>query len=165
MRIDIETVSKRFGEFVGLGVAGAQHHVRHDRLTLDLVGHTAHPRLTAGGIVEDLLACRDVLCDLEIETRPYFRAPQGELGHDDVDVEPAIKKLGGTMERFWLSFGEYDIIGIVQMPDSIAAAAFSLAISAGGACKNVKTTPLLTVQEGVEAMKRAATSGYKAATA
>jgi uncharacterized protein with GYD domain len=80
-------------------------------------------------------------------------------------VEPAVKKLGGSMERFWLSFGEYDIVGVVQMPDSVAAAAFSLAISAGGACKNVKTTPLLTVEEGVEAMKRAATCGYKAATA
>lgn len=80
-------------------------------------------------------------------------------------VEPVIKKLGGTMERFWLSFGEYDIIGIMQMPDTVAAAAFSLAISAGGACKNVKTTPLLTVEEGVDAMKRAADCGYKPATA
>jgi len=79
-------------------------------------------------------------------------------------VEPAIRKLGGTMERFSLSFGEYDIVGIVQMPDTVAAAAFSLAVSAGGACKNVKTTPLLTVEEGVEAMKRASTCGYRAAT-
>ena len=80
-------------------------------------------------------------------------------------VEPAIKKLGGTVERFWLSFGEYDIIGIVQMPDAVAAAAFAAALSAGGACKSVKTTPLLTIEEGLEAMKRAATCGYKAATA
>ena len=80
-------------------------------------------------------------------------------------VEPAVKKLGGSMERFWLSFGDYDIVGVVQMPDTVAAAAFSLAISAGGACKSVKTTPLLTVEEGVEAMKRAGASGYKAATA
>jgi uncharacterized protein with GYD domain len=80
-------------------------------------------------------------------------------------VEPAIQKLGGSVERFWLSFGEYDVIGVVQMPDNISAAAFSLAISAGGACKNVKTTPLLTIEEGMEAMKRASASGYKAATA
>lgn len=80
-------------------------------------------------------------------------------------VEPAIRKLGGTIERFWLSFGEYDIIGLVEMPDTVAAAAFSVALSAGGACKNVKTTPLLTVEEGVQAMRRASTCGYKAATA
>jgi uncharacterized protein with GYD domain len=79
-------------------------------------------------------------------------------------VEGAIKKLGGKIERFWLSFGDYDIIGVVEMPDSVTAAAFSMAIAAGGACKDVKTTPLLTTQEGIEAMKKAATCGYQPVT-
>jgi uncharacterized protein with GYD domain len=79
-------------------------------------------------------------------------------------VEGAIHALGGTMERFWLSFGDYDIVGIVQMPDSVSAAAFSMAISAGGALRSVKTTPLLTAQEGIEAMKKAAASPYKPST-
>lgn len=76
-------------------------------------------------------------------------------------VEAAIKNLGGKIERFWLSFGDCDTIGIVDMPDSISAAAFSMAVAAGGACKNVKTTPLLTTEEGIEAMKKAAKCGYK----
>ena len=80
-------------------------------------------------------------------------------------VEPAIKRLGGAVEKFWMSFGDYDIVGIVQMPDNVAAAAFAMAISAGGACKAVKTIPLLSIEEGTEAMRKAATSGYKAATA
>lgn len=79
-------------------------------------------------------------------------------------VEGAIEALGGTMERFWLSFGDYDIIGIVQMPDRVSAAAFAMAISGGGACKSVKTTPLLTTQEGIEAMRKAAASPYVPAT-
>ncbi len=79
-------------------------------------------------------------------------------------VEHVIKNLGGKMERFWLSFGDYDIVGVVEMPDSVSAAAFSMAVAAGGACKDVKTTPLLTTQEGVEAMKKAATCGYKPVT-
>jgi uncharacterized protein with GYD domain len=78
-------------------------------------------------------------------------------------VEGAIHALGGTMERFWLSFGDYDIVGIVQMPDSVSAAAFSMAIAAGGALRGVKTTPLLTTQEGI-AMKKAAASPYKPVT-
>jgi uncharacterized protein with GYD domain len=78
-------------------------------------------------------------------------------------VRPAIEKLGGKMERFWLSFGEYDIIGIVDMPGNVSAAAFSVAIAAGGACRACKTTPLLTTEEGMEAMKQAATCGYKPA--
>ncbi len=78
-------------------------------------------------------------------------------------VEPAIKKLGGRIERFWLSFGEYDIVGMVEMPDNVGAAAFSMAVAAGGACRTVKTTPLLTSAEGIEAMKKAASCGYKSA--
>jgi len=76
-------------------------------------------------------------------------------------VEGAIHNLGGKIEKFWLSFGDYDLIGVVDMPDSISAAAFSMAVAAGGACKNVKTTPLLTTAEGIEAMKKAAACGYK----
>jgi uncharacterized protein with GYD domain len=78
-------------------------------------------------------------------------------------VEGAINQLGGKMERAWLSFGDYDVIGVMEMPDSVSAAAFSMAVAAGGACKTVKTTPLLTGAEGVEAMKKAGTCGYKPA--
>ena len=79
-------------------------------------------------------------------------------------IENAIKNLGGKIERFWLSFGDYDIIGVVDMPNSVSAAAFSMAVAAGGSCRNVKTTPLLTTQEGMEAMKKAAGCGYKPIT-
>jgi uncharacterized protein with GYD domain len=76
-------------------------------------------------------------------------------------VHGAIEKLGGKIERFWLSFGDYDVVAVVDMPDSVSAAAFSMAVSAGGACRSVKTTPLLSTQEGIEAMKKAATCGYR----
>jgi uncharacterized protein with GYD domain len=76
-------------------------------------------------------------------------------------VQATIEKLGGKIEKSWLSFGDYDIVVIVDLPDSVSAAAFAMAISAGGSCRTVKTTPLLTVQEGLEAMKKAAASGYK----
>jgi uncharacterized protein with GYD domain len=80
-------------------------------------------------------------------------------------VEGPIKKLGGKMEKFWMSFGDYDVVGIVDMPDNVSIAAFSMAISAGGACKSVKTTPLIGMEEGIEAMRKAATCGYKPAKA
>jgi uncharacterized protein with GYD domain len=79
-------------------------------------------------------------------------------------VTPVIAKLGGRVERFWLSFGEYDIVGVVEMPNNVSAAAFAMAISASGSARNVKTTPLLTVEEVIDAMKQAASCGYKAAT-
>jgi len=76
-------------------------------------------------------------------------------------VRAAVEKLGGKVERFWLSFGDYDVVGVIEMPDNVSAAAFAMAVAAGGACKSVRTTPLLTVPEGMEAMRSAATCGYK----
>jgi uncharacterized protein with GYD domain len=76
-------------------------------------------------------------------------------------VRPVVEKLGGKIESGWFAFGEYDLISIVQMPDNVSAAAFSLAATAGGAIKAIKTTPLLTLEEGIEAMKKAAGTGYK----
>ena len=88
--------------------------------------------------------------------------------HDPQDRSAAIKapveKLGGRVERFWLSFGDYDIIGIIEMPDSVSAAAFSMAVAAGGSCRSVRTTPLLSSSEGLEAMKKAAMCGYQPVT-
>ena len=78
-----------------------------------------------------------------------------------VVVGKAIKKLGGKVVNGWMCLGEYDTALIAHLPDNVAAAAFSLAIGAGGACKSVKTTPLLSVEEGIAAMKAAATLGYK----
>jgi uncharacterized protein with GYD domain len=82
---------------------------------------------------------------------------------DRIDaVRPAIEKLGGKIEHGWFAFGDYDIVAIVEMPTNVEAAAFSLAAAAGGAIRSIKTTPLLTSAEGVEAMKKAAKAGYKA---
>ena len=76
-------------------------------------------------------------------------------------VRKVIEKLGGTAVGFWFAFGEHDIVGILEMPDNVSAAAFAVAISAGGACRSVKTTPLLSVEDAMAAMKKAAGSGYK----
>ena len=78
-------------------------------------------------------------------------------------VAGAIKKLGGKIQNFWLSFGAHDVVAIVDMPDNVSAAAFSMAVAAGGACRSVVTTPLLSPAQGMEAMKKAATCGYSPA--
>jgi uncharacterized protein with GYD domain len=76
-------------------------------------------------------------------------------------VRKQVEKLGGQLKGIWLSFGDYDIVTIIEMPDNESAAAVSLAVSAGGSVKTVKTTPLLSVAEGLSALKKARTSGYK----
>jgi uncharacterized protein with GYD domain len=76
-------------------------------------------------------------------------------------VGPVVERLGGKVQGAWLTFGEYDTVVIAQLPDNVSAAAFSMAISAGGACKSCTTTPLMTAEEGVEAMRKAAGAGYR----
>ena len=76
-------------------------------------------------------------------------------------IRPVIERLGGRIESAYYAFGEYDVVGIMEMPDPVSAAAFSLAASAGGAVKAIKTTPLLTIEDGIAAMQKAAGAGYR----
>ena len=76
-------------------------------------------------------------------------------------VRPVVEKLGGKLEHGWLAFGEYDAVVVVEMPENADAAAFAMAIAAGGAMKTIKTTPLLSVEEGIEAMRKAQGAGYR----
>jgi uncharacterized protein with GYD domain len=76
-------------------------------------------------------------------------------------VRPAVEKLGGKITQGWFALGDYDLVAIVEMPGNVEAAAFSLAASAGGAVRSIKTTALLTTAEGMEALKKAGKSGYR----
>jgi uncharacterized protein with GYD domain len=76
-------------------------------------------------------------------------------------LRPVIERLGGRIECAYISFGKYDIMLVVDMPDNVSAAAFSIAAAAGGAVKAIKTTPLMTLAEGIEAMRKGAAAGYR----
>jgi len=77
-------------------------------------------------------------------------------------IRPVVEKLGGRLINAYFSFGDYDIILLVEAPDNASAAALVIAAAAGGAVKSIKTTPLLEVSEGLEAIRKAAASGYRA---
>ena len=85
---------------------------------------------------------------------------------DRIDaIKPALEQLDGTVVAGWLAFGEYDIVAIVELPTNVSAAAFSMAVSAGGTIKAFQTTPLMSMDEAVSAMELAAESAYAPATA
>ena len=79
-------------------------------------------------------------------------------------VRGPIEKLGGKIEHGYFAFGEHDAVLITEMPDTVSAAAIALAFAAGGALKNCTTTALLTTAEALDAMRKAATCGYKPIT-
>ena len=58
----------------------------------------------------------------------------------------AIESVGGKLESMYFCFGEHDAILIADMPDAVAAAALSVAVSSAGSARLV-TTPLLTPEE------------------
>ncbi len=75
-------------------------------------------------------------------------------------LKPVLDKLGGRFVSAYFSFGEYDLVGVIETPGNLDAAGFAMAVAAGGACRNFRTTPLLTTSEGLDAMKKAAGIGY-----
>ncbi len=80
-------------------------------------------------------------------------------------VRPSIENLGGKVKEGWFAFGDYDAVLITEMPDNVSASAIAIAFAGGGACRSVKTTPLMSSPEAVEALKKASRAGYRAATA
>ena len=66
-----------------------------------------------------------------------------------------VEKLGGKMLGFYYSFGDYDGLLIVDMPDDVSLAATSIAAFAGGGTTKLKTTILMSVKEAMSAMKKA----------
>ena len=87
-----------------------------------------------------------------------IKSPQDRIAA----VTPAVQALGGKVIAGYFAFGEYDLVAIVEFPNNVSAASFSLAASAGGSVSKLHTTPLMTMREGMDAMKRAQTSTYRA---
>lgn len=75
-------------------------------------------------------------------------------------LRPVVEGLGGRIVNRWFSFGEYDVVIITEMPDNASAAAFAISALAGGGPRAAKTTPLMTAEESIEAMRKAGGSGY-----
>ncbi len=76
-------------------------------------------------------------------------------------IRPVIEKLGGRLVNAYFAFGDYDFVLITELPDNVSAAALAIAAAAGGAVKSIKTTPLMEAAEGLEAIRKAANSGYR----
>jgi uncharacterized protein with GYD domain len=72
-------------------------------------------------------------------------------------VRPVIEAAGGTIVAAYYAFGDADIILIADLPDNVAGASIPLAFSAGGALSSVKTTVLMSIEDGISAIAKAGT--------
>ncbi len=76
-------------------------------------------------------------------------------------IRTLIEANGGRLINYYYAFGEYDVILISEFPDNVSAAALVLAGAGSGALKALKTTVLMSVEDGIEAMRRASGTGYR----
>ena len=58
-----------------------------------------------------------------------------------------MESAGGKLEAYYLLFGQYDGFVIVDLPDSRAAAATSLAVSSTGAFEHLETHELIEAED------------------
>jgi uncharacterized protein with GYD domain len=73
-----------------------------------------------------------------------------------------IESVGGKLHGFWYAFGTYDGYNLWEAPDNVSMAGVALAIAAGGALRSFETTVLLTVDETMDALRRAESVRYQA---
>ncbi len=76
-------------------------------------------------------------------------------------VRPVVEGMGGKVESFYFAFGEYDAVVIAELPDNVSAAALAMAVGGSAGISSYKTTPLLTMDEAMQAMRKASGTGYR----
>ena len=74
-------------------------------------------------------------------------------------VKALAEGAGGSLEAFYFAFGDDDVYAILDLPDSVSAAAASLAVNGSGIVSS-KVVVLLTPEEVDEATKK--TVNYRA---
>ncbi len=77
-------------------------------------------------------------------------------------VHELIEIMGGRLVGWYLSFGDYDGLLIYEAPDDATAGAAVLAAARRGHLRATKTTPLFTAEEGMEMMRRAGGTPFRA---
>src|SRR2546428_294831 len=70
-----------------------------------------------------------------------------------------IESVGGKLHGFWYAFGTHDGYNLWEAPDNVSMAAVTLAIGAGGALSSIETTVLMSGDETLEALGKAAQVG------
>jgi uncharacterized protein with GYD domain len=96
----------------------------------------------------------------------YTPEAWGALIRNPEDRSQAVSRLaeqmGTRLVNFYYSFGDYDAVVISEAPDDVTAAAVILAAVSAGHVKSIKTVPLLTPQQAVEAMRKAGSAIFHA---
>jgi uncharacterized protein with GYD domain len=76
-----------------------------------------------------------------------------------------IESVGGRLHGFWYAFGSDDGYNLWEAPDNVSMAAVALAIGGGGALSSFETTVLMSVDDTLDALRKAQQVRYEAPAA
>lgn len=93
---------------------------------------------------------------IEVGYTPQSWSNQIDAPANVIDrITPALEACGGKIECMYYAFGDVDLVGVIDFKQPEDAAGFALAVGASGALRLYRTTPLMSVDQGLESMRKA----------
>jgi uncharacterized protein with GYD domain len=77
-------------------------------------------------------------------------------------VRAMFAEAGCTLHNLWYAFGDDDAFALMEAPDNVTAASIAIAVTSSGAFSGFKTTVLMTQEETLQALAKAADFAYVA---
>ena len=93
---------------------------------------------------------------IEVGYTPQAWSTQIEKQANVIDrITPALDACGAKLQCMYYSFGDVDLVGVIDFPTPEDAAAFALAVGSSGALRTYRTTPLLSIDQGIKSLRKA----------
>ena len=80
-------------------------------------------------------------------------------------LRPMLDRHGVEIIQAFFAFGEYDLVIIFSAPDEKTIASVLMTVAGSGAISQMKTTTLMAIEEGIDALKAAGSVNYSPPTA
>jgi uncharacterized protein with GYD domain len=77
-------------------------------------------------------------------------------------VREILEQAGCKLKGIWYAFGEDDGFALIEAPDTVSVAAVAIAITSSGAFRTFETTVVLTQQDLLTVLEKAADVAYVA---
>ena len=100
---------------------------------------------------------------IQVTYTPEAKAALARVPEDrSVVFGGLVEDMGGRLDAFYNTLGEYDAVAIFEAPDEETAHGIELAASKPGHLKETKILPLVPVKQSVRAMQEASKQDYPA---
>jgi len=122
--------------------------------------------ILAGRAGSDLRPCAGGGCDGEVPAYVQLHRRDGQTVRREAlgpgGCRPGlVESVGGSLESYYWMFGQYDGVGVVELPDSHTMAAVILAAASSGAFTHLETHELIEAGDLAGIAERARGIAYQ----